>query len=177
MVQLGGILCEFIGLISFTNFNACTKGFMLLLFIVLFPLVILFLSLVLGGVAATLFCQLCRFMPLINRFSEAGLLCINAFEGAGNQFIRAILFIPILVFKIGFYIFIIALYLAVAAIWTTITFIVGALAFTILIVPCYLMLLFLLCRKFYTWSKLRQRQKRQKRQHTVNDQENPQLPE
>jgi hypothetical protein len=156
MMQLGGILCEFIGLISFANLSACTKALLMVVFVVLFPVVILFLCLCIGGAVATLLIQGLKCCPGLTRFYDNSMRSLTSCNESGGKLCRAITIIPVLIAKFLVLLALLTFGLSIAVVWTIITCGIGTLLFGIGIVPAYLMLFFLLCRKFYIWSKFRQ---------------------
>lgn len=133
---------------------------MMILFVVLFPLVILFLCLLLAGAGTTVCFQAARFMPFLSRFTEVGVRCLDGFLESGDRCFHKMFQYPVLLFKLVFYIFVAALYVLVVIAWSVIVLLLASIAFAILIVPCYLMLMFLLCRKFYIWSRTRQQKRK-----------------
>ncbi len=124
------LLCETIGKISFREFGKCTKILLLLLLIIFFPLLFAIFCLLLAADLVDELLTRCgaskMYYIISSCLSESNLLAR----------IRG-LFLCMLLLPV----------------WLAITLTLGGLLFAVSIVPAYIVLVFLLCRKFYIWNR------------------------
>lgn len=126
----GGFLCEIIGKISFREFRKCTKVLLLLLLIIFYPLFVAFICLLKGGCLTNALFERCGVFYICDKIAHCLLSSLLA-----RILVRIFLGIPL------------------STVWLAITLTVAGLLFAVSIVPAYIVLVFLLCRKFYIWNR------------------------
>lgn len=152
--QLGGVICEMIGLISFSELTPITKGLLLLLFVVFFPLFVLGICLILVACLMTFIYQETRIFERINTAFVGFYTSLQELKDYRNEekLFSCLIFLPWLVLRIITFVLHVAILLTLVAIYLAVTLAVGWLLFRIMILPSYLLLFLVLLRKFYIWS-------------------------
>lgn len=141
-LQLGGILCELTAKIVFNEYGCCCNFFLYVLVFLLWPIILLFFSEILGGVMT--------FYVYEALFKK----CMQGFKSAGNRLsnMKAKLCILRVCLQILFIISFCLTWALILSILLAVALVIGTLIFGITIVPSLILYLVIVIKLNKVWS-------------------------